>query len=77
MGRKKAEEKARRDAVKRYLQQYHTAKRESWRSAAVPCLRSSGDRLPLTRGVLCLRLGMTARTERGPLYYRSQTWRTG
>ena len=28
MGRKTAEEKARRDAVKRYLQQYHTAKRE-------------------------------------------------
>ena len=28
MGKKSAEEKARRDAVKRYLQQYHAAKRE-------------------------------------------------
>lgn len=28
MGKKTAEEKARRDAVKRYLQQYHAAKRE-------------------------------------------------
>ena len=48
MGKKSAEEKARRDAVKRYLQQYHAAKRE------MGILEERRRTLSTAQGTVCL-----------------------